>query len=635
MMKIPFILIVLTVMFASCNDSEIDKSQYKDLWGQGEFAESEGTDLYQVRCFTEQESPLCYYLSYNPSKSVKYAYIHELNSENKIYIVDSLLIHEAGHEDGDPNDFFNRQYDNLFMQNQYLYYYKERGDTKEYKRDQRSERDYFRYELSSQGEIQKQVEDSIYFQMRHSFNSFEKVEYSRSAYFAAYSNGFDLLISRTTSRLENFGHLMEGQNFQPLSMNQPHVKSLNRRAYPKEDKLVDDRDPLYGSMSWSRDNKILYFIKAKGDSAGLYSLNMRSSKLKDLVLDNKVRDPYSFVLEDSTYVAYTTQNRIILHKISETQSDTKLTPQIDYDVTGESDGFWKRGVLYESPNERESIFNPRCISYNNSLRYFFWGAIDDNSDNQSEINLYEYISEDNVRIIDSFGCPIYFNDQDDFVNMADNLIVKDGKLYYYKYGEDLNSRYSNSIDPLSEEYQSRLYYCYDLATNKLLDQVEYSQIQDANNKLTSEFAFSHKNNKVAYNKWNTDLYIFDYGNVDRLQVSKLINSSSYSQDNRDSTMIELNKIGIKFELDLASLTKEGEDIYTLGYLSWDYEGNNLYFCNSYIEQACIWKIDLQKKELTKIVPEHDAVEPFYFEYASKPYILYVEKNKLMVCEPNF
>nr|VFJ61194.1 MAG: Caspase domain-containing protein [Candidatus Kentron sp. DK] len=70
--------------------------------------------------------------------------------------------------------------------------------------------------------------------------------------------------------------------------------------------------------------------------------------------------------------------------------------------------------------------------------------------------------------------------------------------------------------------------------------------------------------------------------------------------------------------------------WSIGKILWSDDSARIYFDNSGAV-ACIWEYDVPERLLSKIVPEHGALHPFFFRYKNKDYILYVENgNALMV-----
>jgi len=70
--------------------------------------------------------------------------------------------------------------------------------------------------------------------------------------------------------------------------------------------------------------------------------------------------------------------------------------------------------------------------------------------------------------------------------------------------------------------------------------------------------------------------------------------------------------------------------FTIGGISWSEDDKILYFDNHEIALACIWRYDLETKELSKVVPEHEAEHPFAFSYKGREYVAYIEGQDIKV-----
>lgn len=75
--------------------------------------------------------------------------------------------------------------------------------------------------------------------------------------------------------------------------------------------------------------------------------------------------------------------------------------------------------------------------------------------------------------------------------------------------------------------------------------------------------------------------------------------------------------------------------YDVGGVDWSSDSKKVYFDNSNIDLACIYELDVASKSVTKIVPEHEAVLPYYFIWNEQEYIAYTELNSIRIAKrPN-
>ena len=123
--------------------------------------------------------------------------------------------------------------------------------------------------------------------------------------------------------------------------------------------------------------------------------------------------------------------------------------------------------------------------------------------------------------------------------------------------------------------------------------------------------------KNWYKRWNHkhDIFIYDGNNFDIGHM-----------ENGKKVMTTLFTIKSLKEREL-----KGETIpFVIGGVSWSEDDKILYFDNHDIALACIWRYDLETKELSKIIPEHEAEHPFAFTYKGKEYVVYIEGQDIKV-----
>ena len=89
-------------------------------------------------------------------------------------------------------------------------------------------------------------------------------------------------------------------------------------------------------------------------------------------------------------------------------------------------------------------------------------------------------------------------------------------------------------------------------------------------------------------------------------------------------------IGVDGDTHVEFVTQEMDGEFVIGSETWSEDDKILYFDNYGEGLACIWRYDLETKELSKIVPEHEAEHPFAFSYKGKEYVVYVEGQEIKV-----
>lgn len=131
--------------------------------------------------------------------------------------------------------------------------------------------------------------------------------------------------------------------------------------------------------------------------------------------------------------------------------------------------------------------------------------------------------------------------------------------------------------------------------------------------------FSVKDN-IGYLKWNN-------------QHTKFIDQDFKLQSGflRNGKQV----LTTEFEYDLEINKKLGDtaDHFIISSTFWSNDNRFIYFDNHNLAIACIWRYDLGTKELSKIVPEHEAKAPFAFTYHGKEYVVYIEENMIKLATP--
>lgn len=309
---------------------------------------------------------------------------------------------------------------------------------------------------------------------------------------------------------------------------------------------------------------------------------------------------------------------------------------IDYEVTS-NDSYWERGPYYTSENKNENFYNVKTTVVNGQLFFYFIGVKYPLEGDKVFANVYELNENKELYIIDTIDISpgIKIDREDDprgewhlrefILLQLDNLIVKNDKLFYFKIKDFDNS--THHIKNSKKEF-----YEYTIGS-KIKSKKTFKTILS---NVIVEYADDIK--LISPDK--TKL-VRNYGEV--MMFYKILNwNKDYKSIYLDNaTGEQLNVI----DFDLSKHFKETEDgLYgdtdtgkdlLFGGASWHSKKSILYFDNSGMTFRCIWKIDFDNNEVTKIVPEHEAIHPYFFQTYDKTFIAYVENNKIMLCEaPN-
>ncbi len=279
-----------------------------------------------------------------------------------------------------------------------------------------------------------------------------------------------------------------------------------------------------------------------------------------------------------------------------------------------SDKYWKRGVYYKSNNEGDRFYNVKVSTINNQLRFFFLGVNKKQKDKEPIVNIYELDEFKEIYLIDSFkvsynanylgGCE-HLHLDDALLKQLDNLIIKEDTLYYYKTIEGDRNYYSYKIGSkgkskrIKTKIKSNRIFCSDYPIRGFINPLKTIIASTANYSMSFNYLVSEN---------------VDIKNLDKLPKVDFEFDSLFKTE--EGILIEPN-------------TNKG---IFIGGIDWHKTKNILYFDNSGFDFRCIWELDLDNKKILKIVPEHEAIHPFFI---NERYIAYVENNKIMICEsPN-
>ncbi len=309
----------------------------------------------------------------------------------------------------------------------------------------------------------------------------------------------------------------------------------------------------------------------------------------------------------------------------------------------EPDNYWNRGEYYTSKNEGEMLYHVTTGLHNDSIHFFFMGITSPNKMNQGiYAKIYELNELKEVYVVDSFR--VLNNELDiveaklsdvlkDFLlNVADNMLVKEGRFYYYKPKKERDYSYSY-LDVL----KNRDFYEYSIGSKEKpikMDNFYYSS--NIQNGVGDEDELISPSKSLIVSRFCSSLYFYEINNWSNALISILgINKKCYYKDNINYQSLDFNFRDC-FEAYADNTcdcdTSDTEVYFDIGGLCWHSKKDILYFDNSGACYACIWKVDIDNERIEKIVPEHEAIQPHFFSTANQEYVAYVEENKIMLCK---
>ncbi|WP_075343593.1 hypothetical protein [Tenacibaculum agarivorans] len=309
------------------------------------------------------------------------------------------------------------------------------------------------------------------------------------------------------------------------------------------------------------------------------------------------------------------------------------TKTLDYKIVT-NDKYWNRGVYYTSEKKNEYFFNVKTSIINNQMRFYFMGVEYPLKKDNLIINVYELndnkelyeidtvnLSSVASNLVSDYDAETFFHELTSL--QLDNLILKNGRLYYYK------------IKEIKTDYRPKVvkkeYYEYVLGSKNKTQKIETTVLSNVIVETPDDIKIiSPDKTKVVIN-YGEVMSFHEITNWNK--QCKLILSNEYIVDKLPELKFKLSDhIKESKEFGLAVDEDTGEALL-FGGICWHSRKNILYFDNSGMTFRCIWEIDFDKNKVTKIVPEHEAIHPYFFETLDKEYITYVEKNKIMLCEP--
>ncbi|WP_062054328.1 hypothetical protein [Aquimarina longa] len=301
-----------------------------------------------------------------------------------------------------------------------------------------------------------------------------------------------------------------------------------------------------------------------------------------------------------------------------------------------NDGFWKREAYYKSKIEGEKYYQVRVSIIDTLKSFYFLGLrkrkFDEDTVSISKVYLYELDKNKNIFIVDSLpvtksGGNYYYEDL--FLSRQyDNLILKKDCLFYYKENQNL-------LQDTTDNYSFRNYFKYKLGSKEQPIKIEKNQLPFKEDKISIglydvKATIDSKKSIVALTNSSNIFILKNKLWQDNIHALDTINPYRFSESYKNSINIQLSTYP---QFEYHDSTEPCPLNAMFGSMSWDDRGKVLYFDNSAICQACIWKIDIKTKELIKIVPEHEAIDPYFFKEKGKENIAYVYKNCIQLAHP--
>ncbi|KMQ50173.1 hypothetical protein CHISP_2943 [Chitinispirillum alkaliphilum] len=294
-------------------------------------------------------------------------------------------------------------------------------------------------------------------------------------------------------------------------------------------------------------------------------------------------------------------------------------------------------VVYRSALPDEVLFQVRVsVSPDDHLTYLFLGSVIpiDSADTGHYMRIYEYIPGKKVHIVDSMPVMpfnsiwtmeengVYFEHM--LLRNYDNLHLSGDTLFYYQ--EITYPEYDHQTD-VKFTYD-REYFMYVIGSEQNPIQTDEVRFRKSNRRLS---VHSLENVAISPNG--------NYTSRNNMYNISFLLTSDYTEDEimqsfKTKEVFALPKFTTGYDLityfpGFEEMEQPCNDEYALfGGMDWHPDGDVLFFDNSGICYACIWMFDLKSKEVKKLVADHEAIHPFYYEKKGQQYLAYVQENEV-------
>ncbi len=304
----------------------------------------------------------------------------------------------------------------------------------------------------------------------------------------------------------------------------------------------------------------------------------------------------------------------IPEKLRNTNYDPEAyqTPDIRPDYTLQ-DAYWDREIAYKADRP---LYNIRAEVVDGQLYFYFLrvvGVVYGTQNNAhpllqsaESIQLFELkAGEEDPSLIHSFDIS---EENLDLTILEHNLNFKDGYLHFYVNNDFDAFQYKigSQERPISSNFyldiKEKLAEDIDFFREKgvVLSQTHYLNFRDTNYEgyISPDDRYTIKV-KAPYNEQQYFLAIHD--------------AENFTTDSIISE-IPFKKGGPRYT---------GWDFHSG---DWNDDSKRFYFDNEG-GNACIWELDIENKTITKIVPEHSAKSPYYYNYQGKDCVVYWDYYK--------
>ncbi len=280
--------------------------------------------LFQVRVHTKGDKIRYLFLGLtvpqDSSDKSQMLRIYEYSDDDGLFVVDLSRIKKMDSKlfnTSTYSDYFadmrQRNYDNLHISNDSLFYYKERVSEIDSVSLYGIERDYFVYKIGSCHPGTPISEEMfLHSNPRKSINSMETFLYSPDNSSVAYCSIYDIEIYHLTEESPVITLNWPDKMYSGDDAIKDAPRIVNVIAnFPNADDLDDcDESALFGGMSWNPNEEIIYFDNSGFCYACIWQMNIKTGEVKKLVSVHEAIHPYYFEYLDEAYLCYVQNNEI-------------------------------------------------------------------------------------------------------------------------------------------------------------------------------------------------------------------------------------------------------------------------------------------------------------------------------------
>lgn len=260
------------------------------------------------------------------------------------------------------------------------------------------------------------------------------------------------------------------------------------------------------------------------------------------------------------------------------------------------------GIIYQSPDSSDLLYLP-CAVHDRGIAWFYFFSY--NADKTPPARLWELAYGEGAPVqIDSFDTAPFlaFEDGEPKVNeWPSSYLISDAMLYYTEAG-------------VSEAIP----FAYPVGSRTAPMSMKPSGDACADYNWSPCTLWSDDGRYLAVNNGDSLMILNGTESLkERLAQTDMGISQLFSADNGDFR-VGANAGGLS-----------ARD-FRVGNFSWTSDSRALYFDNHSVLEACIWRLDMQTRSVTKVVPYHAAFFPYCFTAGANGYVAYTQKNSIRV-----